>query len=162
MTILMKLWFLCFFVAKKDTEWRRFSYRALGSSFSWNMQVEHQLIKSRPNHADLYAGNVIFIRMYEMQSTKIEKPKIQSKKYRMIAGILESALDMEDEIAHSVYLDYMDRKNWPADLKDETFEEIRDYLTTLLDDTQRHRNIIKNLQYKLDGKDGKHQQAEAR
>ena len=126
------------------------------------MQAEHQLIKSRPDHADLYAGNVIFIRMYEMQSIKIEKPKIQSKRYRMIAGILESALDMEDEIAHSVYLDYMDRKNWPADLKDETFEEIRDYLTTLLDDTQQHRNIIKNLQYKLDGKDGKHQQAEAR
>ena len=100
--------------------------------------------------------------MYEMQSTKIEKPKIQSKKYRMIAGILESALDMEDEIAHSVYLDYMDRKNWPADLKDETFEEIHNYLTTLLDDTQRHRNIIKNLQSKLDRKDGKHQQTEAR
>jgi rubrerythrin len=97
-----------------------------------------------------------------MQSTKIEKLKAQSKKHKMIAGILASALDMEDEIAHSVYLDYVDRNNWPADLKDETFEEIRNYLTTLLDDTQRHRNIIKNLQYKLDLKDGKHQQAEAR
>jgi len=97
-----------------------------------------------------------------MQSTKIEKPKPLSKKYKLVSGILLSALDMEDEIAHSVYLDYMDRKKWPAELRDETFEEIRGYLTTLLDDTQRHRNIIKNLQSKLDQKDGKPQQAEAR
>ena len=97
-----------------------------------------------------------------MQSTKIEKPKAPSKKHKMIAGILVSALDMEDEIAHSVYLDYMDRNNWPAELQDETFEEIREYLTTLLDDTQRHRNIIKHLQSKLEQKDGKPQQAKAR
>lgn len=68
--------------------------------------------------------------------------------------MLTSALDMEDEIAHSVYLDYMDRKNWPAELKDETFEEIQGYLTTLLDDTQRHRTMIKNLQSKLEESDG--------
>jgi flagellin-specific chaperone FliS len=97
-----------------------------------------------------------------MQSTRTEKAKPLSKKQKMISGILVSALDMEDEIAHSVYLDYMDRNNWPAGLKNETFEEIRDYLTTLLDDTQRHRNIIKNLQSKLDQKDGKPQQAKAR
>jgi hypothetical protein len=97
-----------------------------------------------------------------MQSTKIEKSKAPSKKHKMISGILVSALDMEDEIAHSVYLDYMDRNNWPAELEDETFEEIREYLTTLLDDTQRHRNIIKHLQSKLDQKDGKTQQAKAR
>jgi hypothetical protein len=89
-----------------------------------------------------------------MQSTKIEKPKPLSRKYKIISGILVSALDMEDEIAHSVYLDYMDRNNWPASLEDETFEEIQCYLTTLLDDTQRHRNIIKNLQDKLEQSDG--------
>lgn len=89
-----------------------------------------------------------------MQSTKIEKPKPTSRKHKIISGILVSALEMEDEIAHSVYLDYMDRKNWPADLKDETFEEIQNYLTTLLDDTQRHRNLIKRLQSKLEQYDG--------
>lgn len=89
-----------------------------------------------------------------MQSTKIEKAKPLSKKQKMISRILVSALDMEDEIAHSVYLDYMDRKNWPAELKDETFEEIEGYLTTLLEDTQRHRNIIKHLQSKLEESDG--------
>jgi hypothetical protein len=89
-----------------------------------------------------------------MQNTKIENPKTNSKKHKTISGILLSALDMEDEIAHSIYLDYMDRNNWPADLKDETFEEIRNYLATLLDDTQRHRNMIKHLQSKLEQNDG--------
>jgi hypothetical protein len=85
-----------------------------------------------------------------MQNTKTENAQVHPQKHKTISGLLLSALDMEDEIAHSIYLDYMDRSNWPADLKDETFEEIRNYLTTLLDDTQRHRNIIKHLQSKLD------------
>ena len=71
------------------------------------------------------------------------------RKAKTISGLLVSALDMEDEIAHSVYRDYMERKNWPRELKDETFEEIRKHLTILLDDTKRHRKTIKNLQSKL-------------
>ena len=85
-----------------------------------------------------------------MQSTDIRKTESRLKDPKTVSGILVSALDMEDEITHSVYRDYLDRKNWPAGLKDETFEEIRKHLTTLLDDTQRHKNMIKNLQSKLD------------
>ena len=92
-----------------------------------------------------------------MQNTNIENARPRSKQCKIISGILLSALDMEDEIAHSVYLDYMDRNNWPADLKEETFEEIQNYLATLLDDTQRHRNMIKHLQSKLEQYDGKPQ-----
>jgi len=78
---------------------------------------------------------------------------IEIQKARTISGLLISALDMEDEIAHSVYRDYIERKSWPVELKDETFEEIRKNLAILLQDTKRHRNIIKNLQSKL-GHDG--------
>jgi hypothetical protein len=102
----------------------------------------------------IYKSELNFFMVYEMQSTKIENPKPLSKKHKIISGILLSALDMEDEIAHSVYLDYMDRKNWPAELRDGTFEEIQEYLTILLDDTQRHRNMIKRLQSKLEQSDG--------
>ena len=76
-------------------------------------------------------------------ATRLKEPKTMS-------GILLSALDMEDEIAHSIYRDYMDRKNWPAEIKDDVFEEIRKNLTILLSDTQRHRNTIKALQTNLD------------
>ena len=89
-----------------------------------------------------------------MQKTETRKADIDRKKPKTVQGLLLSALDMEDEIAHSVYRDYMDRKNWLADLEDENFEEIRKYLSTLLDDTELHRNIIRQLQSKLGQNDG--------
>ena len=84
-----------------------------------------------------------------MQKTETTKTEIRQKEPKTVEGFLISALEMEDEIAHSVYRDYMERESWPADLKDGIFQEIREYLTTLLDDTERHRNIIRNLQSKL-------------
>lgn len=85
-----------------------------------------------------------------MSGAEMEKSATHLKEPKTISGILLSALDMEDEIAHSIYRDYMDHKNWPAEIKDDVFEEIRKNLTILLSDTQRHRNIIRALQSKLD------------
>lgn len=89
-----------------------------------------------------------------MHNTEIRKATTHPKGPKTISGILLSALDMEDDIAHSVYRDYMDRKNWPTDIKEDIFEEIRNILTILLNDTQRHRKIIKALQSKLDSHHG--------
>ena len=89
-----------------------------------------------------------------MQKIETRKAGNHHKEPKTVQGLLLSALDMEDEIAHSVYRDYLDRENWPADLKDDVFEEIQKYLTTLLDDTERHRNMVKNLQSKLGQNDG--------
>ena len=87
-----------------------------------------------------------------MQKTKeIENISAETK---TISEFLISALDMEDEIAHSVYRDYLHRENWPSELKDETFETIFVILTTLLVDTKKHRIIIKHLQSKLDPDNG--------
>ena len=73
-------------------------------------------------------------------------------KQETIAGFLASALDMEDEISNSVYRDYMKRENWPAGLKPDVFEEIKKHLTTLIEDTERHRKTILGL-IKQHGKD---------
>lgn len=89
-----------------------------------------------------------------MHKTEIEKAETGLKEPKTIQGLLLSALDMEDEIAHSVYREYMERENWPDNLKDEVFEEIRKYLATLLNETEQHRNIIKQLQSKLGQNDG--------
>ena len=67
------------------------------------------------------------------------------QKQDTLANFLTAALDMEDEIASSVYKDYMDAKNWPKSLKPEAFQSIRRYLTVLIEDTQRHRKIIAAL-----------------
>lgn len=75
------------------------------------------------------------------------------KKPKTIAGLLLSGLEMEDTMAHSVYQDYMDRKNWPEKLTDEVFNEIKKHLKTLLDDTARHRNIMTHLISKLEQTD---------
>ncbi|MFA5251374.1 MAG: hypothetical protein WC454_02165 [Phycisphaerae bacterium] len=62
-----------------------------------------------------------------------------------LANFLITALDMEDEIANSVYKDYVDAKNWPKNLRPDAFEKIKEYLTILIEDTRRHRKIIAGL-----------------
>ena len=62
-----------------------------------------------------------------------------------IAGYLASAMDMEDEISNSVYRDYMDPARWPTGIDMDVFQEIRKNLTTLIEDTRRHRIIISGL-----------------
>lgn len=69
-----------------------------------------------------------------------------------LAGFLASALDMEDEISNSVYKDYMDPDNWPPGIDLNVFQQIRKHLTTLIEDTRRHRKIISGL-IKQYGKD---------
>lgn len=62
-----------------------------------------------------------------------------------LANFLTSALDMEDEVSNSVYKDYVNAKNWPKNLKPEAFQKIKEYLTILIEDTRRHREIILGL-----------------
>lgn len=94
-----------------------------------------------------------------MQKTETIKADTDRKELKTIQGLLLSALDMEDEIAHSVYRDFMEWENWPASLKDENFEEVRKYLTTLLDDTEKHRKVIIHLQSKLGENNGQYNKA---
>ncbi len=84
-----------------------------------------------------------------MTSTKTAKTATGDNETATVEGLLVSALDMEDEIAHSVYRDYMDRRNWPEGIKEKTLDQIRRYLTILLEDTRRHRKIVRSLQAKL-------------
>jgi Mn-dependent DtxR family transcriptional regulator len=67
------------------------------------------------------------------------------QKQNTLANFLTTALDMEDEIANSVYKDYIKAENWPKNLKPETFQQIKEYLTILIEDTRRHRKIIEGL-----------------
>lgn len=74
------------------------------------------------------------------------------QRHDTLAGFLASALDMEDEISNGVYKDYMDLDNWPAGMDLNVFQEIRKHLTTLIEDTRRHRKIISGF-IKQYGKD---------
>ena len=69
----------------------------------------------------------------------------ETNEHETIGGMLASALNMEDEISGGVYQDYMDRKNWPKQLDDETFAEITRRLAVLVKDTIKHKKIIQAL-----------------
>ena len=71
---------------------------------------------------------------------------------KTIAGILSSALDMEDQISHGVYEEYLDRKKWPSQIDDATFEDIRRRLTVLIEDTRKHQKILKALSKDYDNR----------
>jgi len=62
-----------------------------------------------------------------------------------IAGLLASAVSMEDQISSGVYEDYMTRAHWPKELEEAAFLEICKRLTVLIQDTRRHRQIIQTL-----------------
>ena len=67
------------------------------------------------------------------------------QKARTLAGVLATAIDMEEQIAGGVYEEYLERENWPERLDDDIFETIRGFLTTLIDDTRKHKQILSAL-----------------
>jgi hypothetical protein len=82
--------------------------------------------------------------------TETSKAKISAEQPKTIGGLLLSALEMEDAIAGGVYEEYMLRSNWPARLKDETFEGVQMLLKILIDDTRRHRNMITDIKSRIE------------
>jgi len=67
------------------------------------------------------------------------------KGHETIGGILASALNMEDQISGGVYEDYLHRQHWPAILDEGAFVEIQRRLTTLIEDTKKHRQVLEAL-----------------
>ena len=62
-----------------------------------------------------------------------------------IAGILASALNMEDEISSGVYQDYLKPQNWPAGFDKDAFLEIRKRLTVLIQGIEKHKKTLHAL-----------------
>ena len=52
-----------------------------------------------------------------MEKNETQQTLPRTKEPKTVQGLLKSALDMEDEIAHSIYRNYMERENWPVELK---------------------------------------------
>ena len=74
---------------------------------------------------------------------------MEKEAIKRLGGYILSAIDMEENFANGVYLDYTTRKNWPVDVDRETFEKIQSLLKILIDDTARHKNILSELKKKL-------------
>lgn len=52
-------------------------------------------------------------------------------------------------MSHSVYRECLNRRMWPANLSDESFEQIKELLTILLNETAKHQRMITTLRKRL-------------
>jgi hypothetical protein len=64
---------------------------------------------------------------------------------RTVGNILVSALNMEDEISKGVYQDYLKQQNWPPELSQDAFLQIRKRLTLLIQGIEKHKKILQAL-----------------
>ena len=76
---------------------------------------------------------------------------MNSEEIKLVAGFLESALDIEDKMSESVYGEFLNRKVWPANLEDSAFELIKERLFILIKETEDHKKIFLNLKNNLNG-----------
>jgi rubrerythrin len=82
-------------------------------------------------------------------------PESEKEKVKVIADFLATALDIEDKMSGEVYGTFLKRERWPPRLEDQTFQNIKKFLTALIEDTERHRQIFSNLIQKLEQKNAK-------
>jgi hypothetical protein len=68
---------------------------------------------------------------------------------QLIGGYISTAMDIEDKILESSYMDYLDHKSWPATIDSQAFDTIIKYLTMLIEDTKMHQRMFLNLQNRL-------------
>lgn len=64
-------------------------------------------------------------------------------------GYLASALDIEDRMSLEVYGEFLDQKAWPADLDKKVFENIKQLLGVVIEETEMHKKAFLELQKKL-------------
>jgi hypothetical protein len=64
---------------------------------------------------------------------------------RTVGNILASALSMEEEISKGVYQDYLKPENWPPELNQDAFLQIRKRLTLLIQGIEKHKKILHAL-----------------
>lgn len=71
--------------------------------------------------------------------------RANSGRHETIGGVLAAALNMEDDISGGVYLEYLERSRWPAQLDDDVFVEIERRLTLLIEGIAKHKKILRAL-----------------
>jgi rubrerythrin len=73
--------------------------------------------------------------------------KLDTRSPKTLAHFLSSALYLEEQFSNSVYRDYLDPEDWPVELSPDVFDEIKKHLTTLIDDSAKHEQVIHSLSH---------------
>ena len=75
--------------------------------------------------------------------------KAQKRSTKRLADYLATGLDMEDKCIGTTYKDYLQRDKWPADLSEDDFNNIRECLTIMIEDSNKHKEMILTLKRML-------------
>ena len=75
--------------------------------------------------------------------------KAQKQSMKRLADYLATGLDMEDKCIGTTYENYLQRDRWPADLSGDDFNSIREYLTIMIEDSNKHKEMILTLKRML-------------
>ncbi len=67
---------------------------------------------------------------------------------KIISDFLSTCLDEEDKMNSSAYRELLYRESWWPQLKPDDFDAIKDRLKILIEDTERHIQILTELQEK--------------
>ena len=71
------------------------------------------------------------------------------KNSNILDNYLFKALDIEDHMSSAVYGVYLLQSTWPANLQPEIFKKIVGLVEYLIQDTEKHKVLIKKLITKL-------------
>ena len=75
--------------------------------------------------------------------------KAQKQSMKRLADYLATGLDMEDKCIGTTYKNYLQRDRWPGHWLEDDFNNIREYLTILLEDSNKHKEMILTLKRML-------------
>ncbi len=71
------------------------------------------------------------------------------KKTEATIEFLDLSIGIEDQMSQETYGKFLDRSAWPALLPDDSFEAIKEGLTTLIKETEGHKAAFENLKERI-------------
>ena len=75
--------------------------------------------------------------------------KTQKQSMKRLADYIATGLDMEDKCLSTTYKNYLQRDRWPANLPEDDFNNIIEYLTIMIEDSNKHKEMILTLKRML-------------
>ena len=75
--------------------------------------------------------------------------KTQKKSMKRLTDYIATGLDMEDKCLSTTYENYLQRERWPADLSEDDFNNVREYLTIMIEESNKHKEMILTLKRML-------------
>lgn len=73
------------------------------------------------------------------------KNKSYSGNTKTVVHFLSSALFLEEQFSNGVYRDYLDREDWPINLRPGVFDAIKERLIVLIEDSAQHERTMHKL-----------------